>query len=383
MTNYQEMLNPEDLEVFLQRRGVSLYGPGQRAPQATTVPGNNPINTNEAAQQPPAPQAPPKSEMERVMAAIQHEEAQKRKRLEEYLGKARSGMAGLEEAQKAQLQQKAQVDLSPLAALSDSLTPGGKLLSGYQKPPTSQEISQQGLGNLMALQQRREALTKIAEGADGTGSNYLKLLAAQAKDQGTQGRSDRSFVEKAAEEIDNTINKDIFREGSEASFTNMEDAYKQMEDAFSSGDGVAVSAAMGNFARLISKEKGVLSDVDIQRVQPQTISKVMAQWEKFATDNPGVPLPDSYVKPYRELVARSKQNLGRVKMAEIERRQKEKSSRPNYGTLFNDGGYGKTSFGDARKRVESFSGSTQPETITNEKGTFVKNPITGKYRKVK
>ena len=59
--------------------------------------------------------------------------------LNEMLLAQKGGIQGNEELLKAYLQQSPQLDLSPLAALSDSISKGGKLSAGYKAPATLDE----------------------------------------------------------------------------------------------------------------------------------------------------------------------------------------------------------------------------------------------------
>jgi len=356
MTSYRDLINPMDLETFLQSRGVSTQ---QREPLATVVPGGSPINTTSAAQQPSVVPEPP-TEMGRVIATIQHQEAQKRKRLEEYLSRARGGMQGLEQAQMAQLQQPSQVDISPLLALSDSLSPGGKILSGYQKPPTSQEVSQQGLGNLIALQQRREALTNLAEGADASGSNYLKLLAAQAKDKGTQERFDTRQLFQQEEIVRKDLDKSVH-----APIAQRSEQFANIDDALASGEYQKIWANIAQMSRGISGEKGVLTDYDIQRIMPKNIYGDVSRIKAYFSETPSDKMDPAYVEKLRELVQTAKANAVKVYGDLLTTKENVYSKTKTYQPLFQEGGSGKAMFNETRESLKRFTGMSKPPQVSD------------------
>lgn len=152
-------------------------------------------------QQPVQEAAPAQqNQYDQLLRQMQQEDAIKRKRLQEYLTMNKQGLAELED--KVKTPQESRTDLSPLLALSDTWF-GGNLQKGYRPPPTKEEARSQGINEMAALQQRKEALTKLAEGADTTGSNYIKLLMAQQRQNETNQRAD----EKKTAELSNRIEK--------------------------------------------------------------------------------------------------------------------------------------------------------------------------------
>lgn len=167
-----------------------------------------------------------------------------------------------------------QLDISPLAALTDSLT-GSKLQQGYDKPQGIKErIGQQ---SAFAELQRKGA-ADIVDQLSKQGSNkaqmeYLKMV-------GTQKRSDRNYDFQTREKLFRGFEGNKIVVGAKEALAGVGSA----RELLNSGTSVGENAFKQALARA-SGEKGPLSDQDVERYagSPALAATGKRMLEKYKT----------------------------------------------------------------------------------------------------
>jgi hypothetical protein len=201
------------------------------------------------------------------------------------------------------------MDLTPLGAQLDELF-GGK--SGMQ---SAASVVASG-----AEEQRRidQGIDRLMGGKLVSGKNPLlsaSLLRAgqqadenQRKEKASDRRFDLSIMEskdKLEKEIQEKFNKDLITPLIERS-----QQFKTIETALAKGDINQIGMILGQFARGISGEKGVLTDRDIARVFPDTASQMISRWQAFITGNG--PADPKIIEKAKDLVEAARSNANNV-----------------------------------------------------------------------
>lgn len=331
-------------------------------------------NPNKVYDAPIGPQnqvQPPLSEQEKMLRMLQAQDAEKRKRLEQYLNRDKAGLAGMEEALRAQLAQKSQTDISPLMALSDTWF-GGNLAKGYRAPQSANENAQQGLSNMNALQLRREKLTELANSGGGGESNYLRTVMAMKKDENSE--KNRSLREKTG--LFNAFNgdqdvKDI-RKGSQA--------LGEAKNLLASNSRLGESGLKTKFARIMGAAP--ISDTDLRMMSGN--QSLVETWKRNLQRWSTGEITESDRADFTAFIDAADKYYGGRFNSKVDYYVNDVA--PNVYSIDPE----RASSFISGRAYASGGGGTQPsaprapnsaDTVVGKDGrTYVKNPETGKYR---
>ena len=138
---------------------------------------------------------------------------------------------------------------------------------------------------------------KSAIAQSGGGSSELRLLNALRRGEQFQTkRSDEAqkTVFKSQDKIDKDFRADLQQ-------------FETLDASLAREDYQSVMATLGQFARAVSGEKGVLTDNDINRVIPRNIQGDAKKVQSYFSGTPSADITPSFVKNLRELVAIAKE----------------------------------------------------------------------------
>lgn len=285
-----------------------------------------------------APQAQPKIPQMDKDLKKQLEEA-----IMQSMAEQKRGVEDLSNIYKAQLEnQKPQVDLSPLLALTDTWT-GSKMQAGYKRPETSDEMAEKAMGMQAAINKARSGLT----------DDQTKFLQSELNNKllGSMSRR-RNFEDAQLLKKEDTIRKDLDKSVFEPIKLRQEQ-FSNIDDAFASGDYQSVWAMLSQFSRGVSGEKGVLTDHDITRVMPKNIYGDIAKVKSYFSETPSTQMDQKYVQQLRNLVGIARKNASRVYGQLVNDKEKTYRSSLSYKNVMDSSG--KEMFGVANDRVKLFN----------------------------
>ena len=171
-----------------------------------------------------------------------------------------------------------QVDLTPLAALSDMFT-GGKLTRA-----TAQQ-AEEGRGDQKRIDDLSDALVANARGTASSG-----LLAKMASGGDKQDAITKRFEQKDEEAqfkyVFDTYNKE------RKAINELESNFRTIENALSSGNIERIKGSLANYARAVNAEKGPLAEGDIGRTFIPTLNSQLQTWNAYLGDKTGKLKPE-------------------------------------------------------------------------------------------
>lgn len=222
------------------------------------------------------------------------------------LGEQDAGLSSLENYINEFAKQPVQLDLSPLAAYSDSLS-GGKLSS--VQPGMSAEAKQDKLLKLQdLLQQRRGSLAANALAPYKAELAAYKDLMRMQMAGGAGGKQER-FEEGLDVRMFDKARKE------QAGFTkdvgDFVNSYRNVENAITpDADGTVsvgrLNQSLSQFARLMG-EKGVLTDTDTGRQLAPTLEVQMSRLQSILGSDPNARVPASNVAAMTDALVAAKQ----------------------------------------------------------------------------
>lgn len=161
------------------------------------------------------------------------------------------------------------VDISPVGAMLDAIhgtNQAAALQQGYQNINKQDERIDDLYDQLVSTQSKGQASIPSA------------LLSDPTKQNSVGGRFDSAATNTIEKEIQSDYTRNIIDPLNER-----KQQFTVMQAALNSGDVQQIQMILGQFARGISGEKGVLTDRDIARVFPETATQMMAKWKAFIT----------------------------------------------------------------------------------------------------
>jgi len=198
-------------------------------------------------------------------------------------------LRALVEQQNAPISEFRDVDLGPLAALVDNAT-GSKL---------SPSIS----GNVNVEKRRKEI-------------DALRKSLAGGKAQSSQDRRDARFLHSQGLRGNNNMRKDKNRLID--SLSKVKGSFANLEDALDAGDFVRLQNSLSNYARVISGEKGVLTDRDIVRVLPNNMRLTLAKAESYVSKHGTTDIPQDMLMALRSGITDARKNLVNVSQDQMD-----------------------------------------------------------------
>lgn len=205
-----------------------------------------------------------------------------------------------------------QADLSPLMAMADFVAQGkGNALQAYKRPDNDIVAKLAGLmGNEQsaAFNQANLAMNQVPLRAgddtasvkagvdEGRGTGFQ--VPRPPSNVGTQiVAAERWYTDKTQKNLQD--------------FSIARDQLEALQSALDRGDIGSITRSMGLAARLLSGEKGVVTDRDIGRVLPKTIGMDFTQLEGYLTNNPSTLLNPMTLIGIKEEVQAAKERLNK------------------------------------------------------------------------
>lgn len=253
-------------------------------------------------------------------------------------------------------QSKQTVDLKPILALADAWGDGeSKLSQAYQSPDSPDERAYK-------IAQLQDMITKRKGDMSAADLNFLKSQMSDkmglrlADQQQRNARYDATRGSKIMDAISEGVNKDVFGQGTPRDFGDtIETKFDLLQGNLGAGDWRSFMSGLGDFARTIASEKGVLTQEDIQRIQPRTLQNDMDKIERYLETSGNGPIPKEYIQPYIDIMNRARQKIATQKLNQLDRKEKEYATRPDYAPVMEDGGYGRQLFQRQRERLSNFA----------------------------
>ena len=226
-------------------------------------------------------------------------------------------------------------DLRPLLAVADALSLNGKTLSDNQAlNDIAKGFSQADKDALIAgleveAQKRRGAATNAIiqrlQTVGGRGSGINNQILTQLGQQQRFDTAQTKRLEDVATKPIQKITDDLF---------DKEQRFEQIDAAFGQGDLQSVMSQLGNFARVVSGEVGVLTDSDITRILPRSIQGDTAKIQAFFSGfSPTADLPERFTEKLRDLVALAKEKTQQKALKQLERERRLFLARPSFKKL--------------------------------------------------
>jgi len=204
------------------------------------------------------------------------------------------------------------------------------------------------------------ALTKISDMYNKTDADKIDLYKAQKLPPGNlklAQDTDLPRLPSSRSGQDRMIEKDIFKDYGKLN-TEIENAaakFDSMEDAFNSKKYNQIVSNLGPFARLISDEKGVLTEQDITRNLPPNIFGTFAKMEAYFSKAPEGNVPEEYATGLRKLIQRAREkNYGKYTSLADSLDSQYKAS-PSYGKFMQEGSSGWAASNNVRKAAEKLN----------------------------
>ena len=227
--------------------------------------------------------------------------------------KLSQGVKGLEGLRDQYLQHApVQADLSPLMGLADFVAQGkGNALRSYKRPDDYNDL----VGKLAGLMQQEQG---AAYNQANLAMNQVPLKAgddtASVKAGMDEDRSQGFAIPRPASNLGGQIvsAERWYTDKTQKNlqdFAVAQDQLAALQSALDRGDIGSITRAMGLAARLLSGEKGVVTDRDIGRVLPKTIGMDFNALEGYLTNNPSVLMNPMTLIGIKEEVAAAKERL--------------------------------------------------------------------------
>lgn len=309
--------------------------------------------------QPPAPQ-PQQSPLDRVANAqrlmmgfegnyVSPEEkaqlASDRKRYSELVNSQIQKQADSIKQMKLQAQEMREkrpgLNLAPLMGYIDFLNKGkSNTLGAYMNSglmPESPEQRQAKISQLQkAISQAEDKLTdkeikvlKANLDAQKAGTSFSTNMRAMTRLLSQEGVQKRHNAKEAA-----ARQKEFMKWSTDLNEKVTADSrqFNQLSDAFEQGDYQSVMANLGVFARVISGERGVLTDKDITRVIPRSILQDEAQLKAYFTEDGAATakVDPNWTRALKKLISIARKNKTKEYKDQIDLHQQQTNTLPMY-----------------------------------------------------
>jgi hypothetical protein len=221
------------------------------------------------------------------------------------------------------------LDWSPALSLIDSMNQGSNLAATYNQSSLRPESQNQRMEKIMRGENDLAEARNRATRSDVDASKAMLTSLENRADQNASARERGQTLGymRFREGLATNAQKDVNGFLTKIDKTSEEDSsrFNQMEDSFSRGDLQSVMSNLGNYARSVSGEKGVLTDTDIARIIPKNWNSSIASFFARFNEVPTEQLPPEFTKNLQELLV-----LARNKQAKaLENRVKSYQSRTN------------------------------------------------------
>jgi hypothetical protein len=231
------------------------------------------------------------------------------------------------------------------------------------------------------------ALGNVISGRDKSTDNQINLLKA------LESTRRNSAGDKEARQTKNLISSTFSKARNEvAKFGKESEEFQRQGAAIEEGltdDGSGmisigkVRSMIGNYARLVGAEKGVLTDPDIERQMVSTFrGKLQALRTKFTSNPEGSKVPVSEVAEMRELYNEALETYRELVANKLERSKNSYLIDPVVGAVPEFSGAIRNLFTGAQGFVPkkaNFQKGSKPKTVTQGGVTYTLNQETGEY----
>lgn len=265
-----------------------------------------------------------------------------RMRLEDLMRNASNQNAGQVEQMRETLNQYKQqprgLDWTPALSFIDFLNKGqSNLASGYAQSGLRPETENQRMGRIMDAENNlTEAQNRATQGDINASRTVLQSLEDRANTEANaRMRGQNMGYLRFREGLATNAQKDVqnFATKIEADAADKMINFGKMEEAFNRGDVQSTMAVLGNFARSVSGESGVLTDTDISRIIPRNWNKSVASFFAGFNDVPTEELPPDFNKNLKELLVIAKQKQAKKYEDQLRGYQKRTNSLPMYAPV--------------------------------------------------
>ena len=262
-----------------------------------------------------------------------------RSRLEDMMRGASNQNAAQVEQMRESLNQYKQtprsVDWSPALSFIDFLNQGNSNLSAmYNQSGLRPESENQKVGRIMEMENNiAEAQNRATQGDISASRAILQSLEDRANTEANaRMRGQNLGYMRFREGLATNAQKDVQNFATKVESDAAEKAinFGKMEEAFNRGDVQSTMAVLGNFARSVSGESGVLTDTDISRIIPRNWNKSVASFLAGFNDIPTEDLPPDFNKNLKELLVIAKQKQAKKYEDQLRGYQKRTNSLPMY-----------------------------------------------------
>lgn len=225
-------------------------------------------------------------------------QAAAQQKVQPYLDAESASVDDLSDAANNYAAHPTETDISPLAALVDTLT-GSQLAKTITKPKTSPLDKLENVAALKGL---------VSKGRGSLTENQIKSLLGiggkQIESEKRQSRADTGITVKFGQGII-ADTKGVNKEYSEAA-----GKLDKLESVYKTGDIKQITSILGDMAKYVGGNLGATSDADAARQLYDTINKKIVGWEtKFGIDGK---LPDSEINSYLKLIQTSRGVVGDI-----------------------------------------------------------------------
>ena len=256
----------------------------------------------------------------------------------------------MREAAAAAEAQPLELNLAPLAALTDAWT-GSKMAQSYQAPESPEEKAARvakirGLAN-----QGQQDITKdqiqmmLGEGKDDT--SLLRAIAAAAG----SGTGDIKAAMLQWQK-DKYLTEDLGK--IEKGLEERTEQLDNIQAGLDRGDLQSLGTIVSQYARGVSGEKGVLTNEDIWRVMPKNVFKDLAGLEAYFSSSPAAEIKPEYLQGMKELTELARDRMLNKTDSYLQGHRKRLSALQSTAEMMQPGASGDTSYADLEGKVKKY-----------------------------
>lgn len=277
---------------------------------------------------------------------------------------------------------------APMAAYIDFLNKGkSNMASQYRMSGLAPESEAKRAQTIAKMQQgvskAQGALTddeianmktQISNMQGGLSSSaQARLMGFQA----TQARHEQRFTQQLADKIKKNIDSKVYGKGFEENIDGLRNLQSNFQPDARTGkiDFQKFTASLSNFARIVSGEKGVLTEGDIKRVAPKSGAKDVAGLISWFKETPTEDLPAGFANRLNEMIDVARRNMVKNRMERLEREHQSFTDRPGFKGLMTEGKWGSNEFGRTREYLQTIDPNWS-EKFPWEAGAEKQAPVT-------
>jgi len=211
-----------------------------------------------------------------------------------YIQESEKALKDFEDARLAMLQKPTQVDYSPLLAWADQMS-GGKSLAAYQKPVDNQDklMAYQAEVQKRKEEQAKDFMASFQKMKEG--SNTEKLLQVM-RGVGQGGKNVEQDISKTLAKMSG----DYVADTGKLAAIDAGLKTNKIED---------LNRTLALVARILSDEKGVLTEKDVGRTLFKTLGQTTEEWAAWAAGNKDADF-SPYLDDLKHAVKEAKKRVG-------------------------------------------------------------------------